>query len=453
LDLLGYTREEYVGRHISEFYADQSMREEILRRLINKEILSDFEARLRCKDGSIKHVLINSNVLWGKNGKFIHTHCFTRDITELKRVEDELKQSEARYTDLYENAPDMYVSISAKTAKILTCNKTLAKVLGYQKEEVIGLSVFDLYLPDCLEAAKEASRTFAEKGEVHDVELQLRRKDGSKIDVSLNSSAVRDKDGKILFSRSSWRDITERKRIEKQIEKDTKLQQEEAKVKGEFTSMVSHELRTPLQVIKGGVEIVLNGTLGSLNDEQKEQLDAVKRNIDRLTRLIHDVLDYQKLDSGYMQFQMRPINVNDLVRDTAELFTPLAEMKGLDLICHLNSDSENVVCDKDKIAQVLVNFIDNAVKFSKRGCVTVTSEKKENSIFVSVHDEGAGIKEEDQSKIFENFTQLSAGTKKGGTGLGLAICKKIVEGHGGQIGVESEPGKGSTFYFELPNGG
>jgi two-component system sensor histidine kinase BarA len=154
-----------------------------------------------------------------------------------------------------------------------------------------------------------------------------------------------------------------------------------------------------------------------------------------------------------MQFQMRPINVNDLVRDTAELFTPLAEMKGLDLICHLNSDSENVVCDKDKIAQVLVNFIDNAVKFSKRGCVTVTSEKKENSIFVSVHDEGAGIKEEDQSKIFENFTQLSAGTKKGGTGLGLAICKKIVEGHGGQIGVESEPGKGSTFYFELPNGG
>jgi PAS domain S-box-containing protein len=346
------------------------------------------------------------------------------------------------------------------------------KSLGYTKEEMIGRPVFDLYHPDSIENAKKAFQNHVEMGEVRDVELQFMRKDGSKIDVSLNRTSVKDKFGNILYSRSSWRDITERKKIERQIEEyttykqadaklrqedakirqeDAKIRQADAKIKGEFTAMVSHELRTPLQVIKGGVDLVLNETLGPIDDEQREQLDAVKRNVDRLTRLIHDVLDYQKLDSGAMEFQMRPLNMNELIRDTAELFSPLAKEKGLELVCDLKSDLSNVVCDKDKIAQVLVNFIDNAVKFTNQGSVSVKSETRDDSILVSVCDEGIGIKVEDQLKIFENFAQLPTKSKKEGSGLGLAICKKIVEGHGGVIGVNSEYGKGSTFYFKLPN--
>ena len=139
------------------------------------------------------------------------------DITERKRAGEELRVSEAKYQDLYNNAPDMFVSVDAQTAEIVQCNQTLVTVLGYSKEEIIGRPVFDVYHPDCMESVKSAFQLFVETGEVHDAELQLKRKDGSKIDVSLAVSAVRDEQGEILYSRSIWRDITERKRAEEAL--------------------------------------------------------------------------------------------------------------------------------------------------------------------------------------------------------------------------------------------
>jgi len=139
-----------------------------------------------------------------------------------KLAEEELRKSEARYTDLYDNSPDMHVSVDAKTTLILRCNQTLADKLGYSKEEIVGCPVFDMYHPDCMDKVQKTFRVFVETGEVSDAELQLKRKDGRKIDVSLNVTAVRDKNGKILYSRSSWRDITQRKLGERALlrEKD-----------------------------------------------------------------------------------------------------------------------------------------------------------------------------------------------------------------------------------------
>ena len=149
-----------------------------------------------------------------------------------KHVEEELRKSEARYTDLYDNSPDMYVSVDAETTLILQCNQTLADKLGYSKEEIVGCSIFDIYHADCMDRVKKTFRVFVETGEVHDTELQLKRKDGSKIDVSLNVTSVRDKNGKTLYSRSSWRDITQRKRGERALlrEKD-RLQEAIKKIK------------------------------------------------------------------------------------------------------------------------------------------------------------------------------------------------------------------------------
>jgi len=139
-------------------------------------------------------------------------------LEDARRAEQALKESETKYIDLYDNAPDMYVSVDAKTALVRQCNQTVADNLGYSKEEIIGRPIFEMHHPDCMEEVKKTFKLFVETGEVHNAELQLMRKDGSKLDVSLNVSSVRDEDGNILYSRSTWRDITERKRAEEALE-------------------------------------------------------------------------------------------------------------------------------------------------------------------------------------------------------------------------------------------
>jgi len=227
------------------------------------------------------------------------------DITERRQVEAALRESEAQYTDLYNNAPDMYVSVDAETAHILQCNQTLANELGLTKEEIVGQSIFDVYHPDCVdEVKKKIFPTFIDTGAIHDAELQLMRKDGSKLDVSLNVSAVRDKDGQILHSRSSWRDISERKRMEQEIaerarelehtnrelqnakdaaeaaqraaEKSRTAAESANHAKSTFLANMSHELRTPLNGILGYAQILDREK--SLTTKQHAALDIIHQN-------------------------------------------------------------------------------------------------------------------------------------------------------------------------------
>jgi signal transduction histidine kinase len=233
-----------------------------------------------------------------------------------------------------------------------------------------------------------------------------------------------------------------------------KAMEEAMQMKSEFTSMVSHELRTPLTVIKESVAIVEDGTAGPVNEEQRDFLLTAKRNIDRLARLINNVLDYQKLEAGRMELHFEEAELQSLVRDASAGFALTARNKGLDLRMALDDGLPKARVDKDKISQVLANFLNNALKFTDKGSITVRAAAENGCVRVSVEDTGPGIRREDYERLFKSFSQLSSGTerKTGGTGLGLAISKKIIEAHGGRIGLESEPGKGTTFYFTLPSG-
>jgi len=238
------------------------------------------------------------------------------------------------------------------------------------------------------------------------------------------------------------KDLTEAKRkLEKALE-----------IKSEFTSTVSHELRTPLAAIKEGIAIVLDGTAGDVNAEQKEFLDIAKRNVDRLARLINDILDFQKLELGKMVFKITENNINELVTEVGKTMVSLSEKKGLELAIDLEDNLPAIKFDRDRITQVLDNILNNAIKFTEKGSVTIITRKKDNFIQVSVEDTGSGIRREDITKLFTRFEQLEKGIerKPGGAGLGLAISKEIVEMHKGKIWVESEFGRGSTFYFTLP---
>lgn len=223
-------------------------------------------------------------------------------------------------------------------------------------------------------------------------------------------------------------------------------------VKSDFVSMASHELRTPLAAIKEGIGIVLDGKTGNISDQQKEFLSMARRNVDRLARIINDILDFQKLEYGKMVMRIKENDINEIAKEACNMMAHIARDKHLELAIVLGNDIPKINCDKDKITQVLTNLISNAIRFTEKGSVTVSTCRDNNVALVSVADTGIGIKEEDMPQLFQKFSQIEKGLerKPGGTGLGLVISKEIVERHKGKIWVESKFGEGTVFHFVLP---
>lgn len=232
------------------------------------------------------------------------------------------------------------------------------------------------------------------------------------------------------------------------LDKHSKELEQALKIKSDFTSNVSHELRTPLVAIKEGVAIVLEGLTGDINPDQKKFLEAASKNTDRLTRLINNILDFQKLEAGKMSFKMEEDDINEVVKEIKESTAIIADKKGLRFILNLEENLPKIKFDREKIGQVLINLINNAIKFTEKGSIAVATSRTDQFIRVEVVDTGGGIKKEDIPRLFQQYEQLQRAP--GGTGLGLVICKEIIKAHGGKIWAESEPGVGSTFYFTLP---
>jgi len=227
------------------------------------------------------------------------------------------------------------------------------------------------------------------------------------------------------------------------------------KVKSEFTSVVSHELRTPLTAIKEGIDYVYDGTAGSINEEQREFLEIAKRNVDRLARLINNVLDFTKLSAPQVPFRNEQVVLNEIVQSVINFYRLVMEKKGLKVKTDLTAtEGLQIMLDPDRLNQVLSNLLNNAIKFTDRGTVETFTvlDPKSNFVEVCVADSGQGMRSEDIPLLFKPFTQLGEqrSRKPGGTGLGLAICKQIIERMGGKIWAESVLAKGSIFHFILP---
>lgn len=237
------------------------------------------------------------------------------------------------------------------------------------------------------------------------------------------------------------------KDLNKKLERMYQLQRD-------FTSTVSHELRTPLAAIKMAIDLILKKIGGEVTDVQKKYLNMARSNVDRLGRLVNDVLDLTKLESGTAELPMQMGDVNGILLEVSELYQPLAEEKGLYFKAYLDKGLPLVPLSMDKINQLLSNLVSNAVKFTEKGGVSVSTgfDAAEKMIRICVSDTGPGIAREDMPKMFRKFQQLGEAVMRssGGTGLGLAICKEIVKQHRGNIRVESEPGRGSSFFVTLP---
>lgn len=365
---------------------------------------------------------------------------------ENAQLYEEVHRGKAYIENLVENAGDAIIATDMED-RILTWNRGAEVIFGYSKEEAVGKSLAMLLPPGHLRELEEIRSKVQVAGLIRNLEVRRKRKDGAIIDVALAVSPIKDKDDNVIGFLYLAKDITEKQRYQQRLK-------ELDKMKSDFVSNVSHELRTPLTAVKGSVDNMLDGLTGLLNEKQSRYLTRIKSNADRLTRLINDILDLSRIEAGKIDVKPAVLPFVTLAKEVAEGLRPVAVDKLISLEVASSDASVTAWADRDKVIQVLMNLIGNAVKFTPaHGKVSVSIERNGDEwVQASVADTGSGIPLEEANKIFDKFYQIAqVGKQKArGTGLGLAISKALVEMHGGRIWVESEVGRGSTFFFTLP---
>ncbi|MBU2547287.1 MAG: PAS domain S-box protein [Proteobacteria bacterium] len=408
------------------------------------------------RDGTSFPVMIHSSPIT-REGRFAGLRGFIVDITERKQVEQALNRAKQELEDLYDNSPDLYVSIEPKDGRIIKCNLTAATALGYAKEEIIGRRVFEIYHPDCLETARKTIADFLKTGEVRNVELILRRKDGVRLDVVLNATAVRDEAGNILFSRSAWRDVTqlrqakeEKARLEQQLRQAQKME-----AVGTLAGGVAHDFNNILMGIAGYVSLMEMAT-----DREHPHYDYLKR----IQKQVQSATDLTRQLLGFARggkYEVKPVDPNRLVQGTADMFG--RTRKEIRIHFRFQEDVWPVKADRGQIEQTLLNLCLNAWQAMPSGGDLFLSTENVylderytrpyevepgRYVKISVTDTGVGMDENTRQRVFDPFfTTRSMGR---GTGLGLASAYGIVRNHGGIINVYSEKGQGTTFNIYLP---
>jgi len=419
------------------------------------------------KDGSRFPAIVSVTALRNDHGGIIGYLLIGTDNTARKRVEAEQQKLDQRLRDqhfytrsLIESNIDALMTTDA--AGIITdVNRQMEALTGCTRDELIG-APFKNYFTDPERAAAGIKRVLREK-KITNYELTARARDGKMTVVSYNATTFYDRDRTLQGVFAAARDITERRHIEQMLqEKNVELEsaksiaeqtverlEEVEQLKKGFLSTVSHELRTPLTSIRGSLGLLASGAAGPLPDHVVEVVALAERNAIRLMALIEDILDLERLETGKIELQMTRVPIASILRRAME---SLAAFGAHGVTVDAPNVSSSIEVDADRIVQVLVNLLSNAVKFSPPGgvvtiAVTVDGQWTEFRVI----DHGRGVPAAHRRAIFERFRQVdpSDAREKGGAGLGLAICKSIVEQHGGSIGVESEEGAGSAFWFRL----
>jgi PAS domain S-box-containing protein len=443
LDLLGYAREEYIGHHISEFHADGDVIEDILGRLAEGKTLQEWPARLRGKDGSVKHVRISSNVLW-VDGAFIHTRCFTRDVTEQKRAEALLLESEALFRTLGEAVPDFLWMTDAQGRPIYE-NPAWRQYVGMTHEELLERGWEAFHHPEDRPLLRKLLAQARAGGEALQFEVRARRHDGEYRWFAGRSVPLKDDAGRVIKWVGTMTDIHDLKHAEEALLSADRR-------KDEFLATLAHELRNPLAPIRNSLEILkrAEGDPGSTQEARR----TMERQLSHMERLIDDLLDISRITRNRLELRMQTVELASVVHHALEACRPLAEAFGHEVAVSLPPDPIYLNGDPVRLAQVFGNLLSNSCKYTDPGGRIWLSAAREGSeVVVSVKDDGIGIPPDMLPHVFEMFTQVDRTLERsrGGLGIGLTLVKELVERHDGSVEPSSAgPGQGSEFVVRLP---
>ncbi len=425
----------------------------------------DFEVeyRVRHNDGSYRWMLARGTAIRDERGRPVRFVGTRVDITELKRVEAALRASEERFHTLVEALPAM-VWTAEPDGRIDYINARHIEYIGLTLEQLPGRGRGSTVHRDDWDRCVEQWTRSVATGELYKIEYRCRRADGAYRWHLAQALPLRDESGRITKWIGAIIDIEDQKRTEEAERRAKEAAEAASRAKNEFLANVSHEVRTPMNAILGMAELALETPC---SDEQKQYLTIVKSSADALLNVINDLLDFSKIEAGKLELDPAEFSLRVVLAETLRALALRAHKKGLELVCQIEPDVPDAFFgDAGRLRQILLNLVGNAIKFTETGEVVVRIEAgaidegaeangpqgpsgRSQVLRFSVKDTGIGIPPDKQRKVFEAFEQEDNSTTRryGGTGLGLSIASRLVAMMHGEIGVESEPGRGSLFHF------
>jgi two-component system sensor histidine kinase/response regulator len=448
--LYGYSAAEVHGKSIS-LLAPEDRDDELrslLARVAQGESTNDFETVRVRKDGSRVDVSLTISAVRDPQGHVIAACTIARDISERKRAEEGLSHARADIDQFFALSVEM-MGIADTQGRFVRVNAAFERTLGFTPQEIMARPFVDFIHPADRAAISERFNVPGRNIGVHEVETRCRCRDGSYRWLRWTRAA--NQDGTVF---ATGRDVTERRQMDQELRASREQALEASRLKSEFVANMSHEIRTPLNGVVCMSELLLDT---DLRDEQREYAQVALTSAEALMAIINDILDFSKITAGKLDILRESYSLEAAVRDVCAMVGPRASAKGVELTVSIEDVPGAVIGDANRVGQVLVNLLGNAIKFTTRGEIVVRATVQEaiggaDRLRIEVSDTGIGIDPDKLPDLFESFSQADATTtrKYGGTGLGLSIAKQLVELMDGDIGVRSIPGAGSTFWFTLP---
>jgi two-component system, sensor histidine kinase and response regulator len=447
--LLGYKKERLLGMVVIELHPPED-REALLKEVETRENFLQFETRWLKADGSLIDVEINSNQIDVEGQIYL---VIARNITERKEAEKRIALSEEMNRVLVQNI-DITLNLIDTNYNLLIANTASAEKRGLMAVNILGRKCYEVFenrdsvCPHCLGIKA------IETGRPQKDEITVTVPGAGFADMEFQAFPVFGKGGKVTAFIETVRDVTQAKKDATEFKKAKEVAIQANTAKSQFLANMSHEIRTPLNGVMG----VLNLLLSTNPDtEQLDLIDTGKRSAENLLTIINDVLDFSKIEAGELDLETLNFNLRTAIAEVVELPAIQAHNKGLEIAYDIHADIPSLLKgDPGRLRQILLNLIGNAIKFTEKGEILVKAlmvSEKEGRVTIrfEVCDTGIGISQDKQEMIFEAFKQTDASTTRmyGGTGLGLSISKRLAELMGGEIGVTSEPDKGSTFWFTV----
>jgi PAS domain S-box-containing protein len=441
--MFGYTAYEAVDNNISIIIPEELYEEEkeIISKVKNGERIKHYETIRKTKDGNRISIALTISPIKDTNGNIIGISKIARDISGQNISE----AKQATLAAIVNSSDDAIIS-KTLFGIITSWNHAASKMFGYTEAEVIGKHISIIIPPDRMDEETMIIGNIRSGKKIQHFETVRVAKDGRKVNISLTVSPIRNKEGKIIGASKIARDITERIELEKQRLLYTEKLHQLNTYKDEFMAMASHELKTPLTIIKATLGILL---LKMQEDDNSPFVQKTLKQVDKLDKLINDLLDISKIQAGKLELKLADFDMNILLKEiigNIQLTTPIR------IILKENNGQVSAYGDMERIGLVITNLLGNAIKYSPGSKeIEVDAFRSDDAITVSVKDNGIGIPQEDITNIFSRFYRVSGlSSTFSGSGIGLYISSEIISRHGGKIWAESELNKGSTFYFSIP---